>query len=66
MLVFQLVLSRDAERKQVVWKSVSPDGTLQASPVEPNKYFLASRLVEAAASGYCRLAVKGALSYWIV
>ena len=58
MLVFQLVLSRDVERKLVVWKSVSPDGTLQASPVEPNKYFMASRLVEAAASGSDSLTVR--------
>lgn len=46
-LRYDLVLSRDAERKQVVWKGESRDGKLQASPVEPEKYYLAARLVEA-------------------
>lgn len=46
-LQYELVLSRDAERKQFVWKGVSHDGKLQASPVEPEKYYLAARLVEA-------------------
>lgn len=64
-LQYELVLSRDAKRKQVVWKGVSPDGKLQASPVEPDKHFLASRLVEAATSGSDSLAVRGVLSYWI-
>jgi len=46
-LQYDLVLSRDAERKQVVWKGMSPDGKMQAAPVEPEKYYLAARLVEA-------------------
>lgn len=46
-LQYELVLSRDADRKQVVWKGLSPDGKLKASPVEPATYFLAARLVEA-------------------
>jgi len=46
-LQYELVLSRDAERKQVVWKGLSPEGKLKASPVEPATYFLAARLVEA-------------------
>jgi len=46
-LQYELVLSRDTEPKQVVWKGVSHDGKLQASPVEPEKYYLAARLVEA-------------------
>lgn len=46
-LQYELVLARDVEGKQVVWKGASSDGKLQASPVEPDKYFLAARLVEA-------------------
>ena len=46
-LQYELALSRDAESKQVVWKGVSRDGKLQASPLEPEKYYLAARLVEA-------------------
>ena len=46
-LQYELVLSRDAERKQVVWTGLSSDGKLKASPVEPATYFLAARLVEA-------------------
>ncbi len=43
---YEWVLSRDAERQQVVGKGMSPDGTILASPVEPQNLFLAARLVE--------------------
>lgn len=46
-LQYELVLSSDVERKQVVWKGLSLDGKLKATPVEPAAYFLAARLVEA-------------------
>ncbi len=46
-LRYELVLARDAERKQPVWQGVSRDGQLNASPVEPARYFLSARLVEA-------------------
>lgn len=46
-LRYELVLARDAERTQVVWRGESPDGQLHASPVEPENYYLAARLVEA-------------------
>lgn len=46
-LQYELVLSRDADRKQVVWKGASSDGKLRTSPVESEKYFLSARLVEA-------------------
>ena len=46
-LQYELVLSRDAERKQVVWKGISPDGKLRMAPVEPENLYLSARLVEA-------------------
>ncbi|MFO7543135.1 MAG: FecR domain-containing protein [Thiobacillus sp.] len=47
-LNYELVLARDAERKQVVWQGVSSDGRIQAAPVDPkSNHYLAARLVEA-------------------
>ena len=46
-LHYDLVLSRDAERKAVVWQGSSPDGRLHATGVKPAAVYLAARLVEA-------------------
>ena len=45
-LHYELVLARDAERKQIVWQGKSGDGQLSASPIDPVNYYLAARLVE--------------------
>ena len=45
-LHYELVLARDAERKQIVWQGKSEDGQLHASPIEPVNHYLAARLVE--------------------
>lgn len=46
-LHYQLVLSRDSGRQQLVWSGDSADGRVRMSPVKPEKYYLAARLVEA-------------------
>jgi hypothetical protein len=46
-LQYDLVLSRDAERKAVVWQGSSPDGRMHATGVKPAAVYLAARLVEA-------------------
>lgn len=46
-LRYELVLARDAARKQIVWQGGSADGVVQASPVAPEKLYLAARLAEA-------------------
>lgn len=46
-LQYQLVLSRDSARQQVVWSGMSPDGVVRMSPVKAEKYYLSARLVEA-------------------
>jgi hypothetical protein len=46
-LVYDLVLSTDADRKAIVWQGRSSDGQLRAENVKPDAYYLAARLVEA-------------------
>ncbi|MBT9567105.1 MAG: FecR domain-containing protein [Thiobacillus sp.] len=46
-LQYELVLSRDPGRQQVVWAGRSPDGAARMSPVKAEKYYLSARLVEA-------------------
>lgn len=45
-LRYELVLARDTERTQVVWRGESHDGQVHVAPVEPENYYLAARLVE--------------------
>jgi hypothetical protein len=46
-LHYELVLARDAERRDVVWQGSSPQGEMRAAPVKPETLYLAARLVEA-------------------
>jgi hypothetical protein len=68
-LHYELVVARDAERTQVVWRGDSLDGQLSASPVKPAKYYLAARLVEAdgTAGPYATRAIEAPpRSHWEV
>lgn len=46
-LRYQLVVSTDEARKQVVWQGDSADGAVHAAPVKPETVYLAARLAEA-------------------
>ena len=46
-LQYELVLSRDAERKEIAWQGTCADGKMHASPLPPSTYYLSARLVEA-------------------
>ncbi len=47
-LHYELLVSSDAQRRQVLWQGESRDGSVRTAPVEPTSTrFLAARLVEA-------------------
>ncbi len=46
-LHYELELARDVERTQIAWQGASSDGQLNASPIDPARYYLSARLVEA-------------------
>lgn len=46
-LRYGLIVSSDAEQKNVLWRGESRDGAVRAAPLKPETVFLAARLVEA-------------------
>lgn len=46
-LHYELVLSTDAERREIVWQGTSADGQMRAARVDRAEHYLAARLVEA-------------------
>ncbi len=66
-LHYELELARDEQRTQIVWQGASPDGQLNASPIEPARYYLSARLVEAdgTAGPYATRVIEAPpRSYW--
>ncbi|MCA1978981.1 MAG: hypothetical protein LDL19_07045, partial [Thiobacillus sp.] len=46
-LRYEVMVSSDAEGKNVLWRGSSSDGAVRAAPLEPKSLYLAARLVEA-------------------